>query len=326
MTHHIEISIPAVFPLAIANINENGIRKAAMLGVTLQHPPIQFKAAKQKKMTIYGPRADHVRKCAEAYAKKNGLTQAVEIIIDHTSPSMVGVGSDSMLALGAAQAVAWANGLDFEDVDALAEDMNISQSDPLAYWAYKKGGFLLVELNQAAGVVPTLLRHHTIQHRANVAWVFLYHFPKIPQGTAESVEADRLAALKTAVSDLPTETGELIVDALWPALLKDEFEPFSEALMALRQINESVLKSHESWLAPTENTLKALDVFEKGKAAAWGESYTGISAFGLLKGGAASQEVRAKLLHEIGYFGGQFVASIADNVGARFTLRKEGFH
>lgn len=323
---HIEIGIPAILPLAIARLSNSETTKPVMLGVTLQHPPIHFLVARHKEMKIYGPRADVVRQFAEMYAARKGLEQAVEIRIDSTSPSMVGVGSDSLLALGAAQAMAWVNGLDFEDVDTLAEDMEIKHSDPLAYWGYKKGGFLLVELDSTRKDGATLLRHHSVHHRDHLAWAFVYHFPKIPQGTAESIEADRLDLLKTAVFHMPPETGGIIDDQLWPALLNDDLVAFGQALMALMGLNETVLKALDSWLEPTESAQKVLDLFAEDTAVAWGVGLTGFNTFGLLKGGAASQEIRAKMLQKVGYFSGQFDATISDVDGAKFNIKDEDLH
>ena len=327
MKKHLEIGVPAVLPLAIARLEIDGVIKSVMLGVTLQHPPIHFLVAKHKEMTIYGPRADIARHYAEAYAKKSRAKQAVEIRIDNTSPSLVGFGSEPLIALGAAQAVAWVNGHEFENVDALESHVNVAHGDPLAYWGFKKGGFLLVELESGSNdEIPALIRHQTIEHRSHLAWAFVFHFPKVPENTSESIEQDRMAELRTAVSHMPLETGRIIIEQLWPALEQDDFESFAKALHSVRRINEEVMKSLNLWHEPAESSQKVFEVFEKEGVAAWGSSYTGIAAFGLLYGSLASQEVRTRLLKDVGYFSGQFEATISDIEGAKHTEKEEDLH
>ncbi len=324
---HIEIGIPSVLPLALGRVDIDGTVKSVMLGVTLQHPPIHFLVAKDKKMNIYGPRADVAHANALKFANSAGTEQPVEIKIDNSSPSMVGFGSDSMLALGAAQAVAWANDQDFENLSALDEHMQISKTDPLAYWAYQKGGFLLVELEEGPdGEAPSLLKHHTLKHRDHLAWAFVFHFPKVLPDTPESIELDRLALMKTAVSHMPLESGDIILNQLWPALEKDDFDAFAKALKQLIQMTEETFVSQNAWHIPFDTSSKIYEVFQSEDVPAWGGSLTGIGIYGFMKGSLKSQDVRTKLLKQVGYFSGQYDATVSDTEGARFTIKNEDLH
>ncbi|MEM7332286.1 MAG: hypothetical protein AAF490_09350 [Chloroflexota bacterium] len=324
---HIEMGIPAVLPLALGQIDVDGVIKPVLLGVALQHPPIHFFVAKHKEMTVYGPRADVARANANKYAKSSGASQPVEIKIDNTSPSMVGFGSDSMLALGAAQAVAWANDHAFEDVATLDSHVQVAKNDPLAYWGYQKGGFLIVELEEGPnGKPPALLKHHTLEHRSHLAWAFVFHFPKVPANTPESIEMDRLKLMKTAVSHIPVESGQIMMERLWPALEQDDFDTFATALMQLIQMNQKALVEQNAWHIEPDISSKIFDVFEKEQVSAWGASLTGIGIYGFLKGSLKSQEVRTRLLSEVGYFSGQYDATVSDPIGARITSKNEDLH
>lgn len=327
MSKHIEIGIPAILPLAIARLEVEGGIKSVILGVTLQHPPIHFLVASAQEMTIYGPRADVTRHHAETYAEQKKALRPVEIRIDNSSPSLVGFGSDDMIALGAAQAVAWVNGLAYEDIEGLAKDTAVITQNPLAFRAFERGGFLLVELETKTGELPAVLRHHTLDHRDHQAWAFVYHFPKSPEGVSEQIEQERMDVLKTAVNHMPIQTGQIIVDELWPALEADDIEAFGEALMKVRAINKTVMGEQDLWPKMEESGQQVCDVFANNESiVAHGESLTGIGVFALCRGSLASQEIRKQLLKDVGYFAGQYDATVSDRDGAKVTTKDEDLH
>ena len=224
---HLEIGAPAVLPLAFARLEHEGKIKSVLLGVTLQHPPLHYLVAKSKTMNVYGPRAHISREWTQKYMASSGLSIPPEIRIDNTIPALVGFSTETITALSSAQAVSWVNETDFEDVAALANHLENVTADPLAFWGFAQGGLLLVEMEaENEGEMPALIRRQAIKHRDHLAWAFVFHFPRVPAGTPDNLEADRLAMMKTAVAHLSPESGTIVTDQLWPALENDDIETF----------------------------------------------------------------------------------------------------
>jgi predicted sugar kinase len=210
--------------------------------------------------------------------------------------------------------------------------MNLSPSPPL-----------LRSLSQRGGVV----RRQEIAHPDKEAWAFVFFFPRVPP----SLESDRLrvpsGCLLAAAPHLSSESGRLVTEKLWPAVENDDIAAFGQSLMALQQMNREALAAagtpHQlndeglSRAAPREapgpiprlplgrgaRDQAILALMRDHGAFAWGQSLTGLGLFGLVKGAAASVELRTKLRHQVGFFAGRIMATITDNSGARHVVKDE---
>jgi predicted sugar kinase len=322
----IEIGAPAILPLAFAQIKRGDSLRAAMLGVALQHPPVHIVAEKHKELLIYGPRAHIARQVADSYLQRTGFPLNAEIQIENVIPSLVGYGSDPILALTVAQALSWVNEGGFEDTAALARQTDLRPADALAYWGFARGGMLLVEMEAERDEIPILLRRHELKHKDKEAWAFVFFFPRLPDGTPETLENERQEGLLKAMAHLPETTGTMINELLWPALEQDDITAFGNGLMAVRKLNEEARQQAKASPEASEETEQLYSVFQEGGAVAWGQSLTGSGFFALVRGATASQKIRANLLRVIGHRRGQFSATITDNEGARYVIREEGIH
>ena len=325
--NHIEIGTPAVLPLAFAKMDVDGVAKTVMLGMTLQHPPIHYIVAPHQELTVYGPRAHVARRFARAYMASSGATVSAEIKIENTSPAHVGFASDALIALSTAQAVAWVNeDQDHEDIPTLAKHVGLTEDDALAYWSYQQGGVLLVEMTSADGDMPKLLRHFSLEHRSHLAWAISFHFPPHPNDAPDSFEQDRYAIVKAAAENMPSESGKIIHDILWPALEGNDIDTFGAALATLREMNLKVLAEADGWQMPNAHAEKVMRVMRENGALAVGENYTGITVFGLVHGSLLSQQIRTEVMKQIGYFKGQFEHTINDVDGSKLTVKDESMH
>lgn len=323
---HIEIGTPAVLPLAFAKMDVDGVEKAVMLGMTLKHPPIHYLVGQHDSLKVSGPRAHVARRFARAYMANSGADVSAEIQIENTSPALVGFNSDQMIALTSATAMAWVNGHDHNDTATLAQHVALSIDDGLAYWAFQKGGLLLVEMTSEAGAMPKLLRRVELDHRDHLAWAVSFHFPPHPTDAPDSMEQDRYALIKEAAQAMPSESGKIVNDVLWPALEADDLETFASALMMLRDMNAQALGALDGWDAPNAHAEKVMRVMRENGAVATGESHTGITVFGLVRGALLSQQIRTALMKEIGFFKGQFEHTVSDIEGAKITAKDVGIH
>ena len=323
---YIEISAPAILPLAFARVKHDERAKAVILGVALQHPPIHFLAEKYDELHIHGPRAHVARMFAERYLQQTGFPASAEIQIENTIPSLVGYGSDPILALSVASALSWVNEETFEDIAKLSQQVILPVEDALAYWGFAEGGILLVELEAADGEMPALLRRHELKHKDNKAWAFIFFFPKVPSGIPESLESDRQVDLQQVALHLPDESGTLIEEVIWPALEQDDIDAFGNGLMQLKKMNDEALAQARPIPDTDVDSQKIFGVFQEVGAVAWGGSLTGIGLFGLVRGAQASRDIRARLLRAIGYMSGHFDVTITNNEGAQHVVKEMSIH
>jgi predicted sugar kinase len=322
----IEIGAPAILPLAFARIKQDEKSQSVMLGVALQHPPVHILAEKQQELLIHGPRAHIARQIAIDYLQGTGFSSKAEIQIENTIPTHVGFGTDPILALSVAQALAWVNESGFEDTAVLAKQINLKAEDALAYWGYTKGGALLVETEAEGNEIPALVRRHELKHKDNQAWAFVFCFPRVPNNAPDTLERDRQKEVLKAISHVSETSDTLMTETLWSALEQDDMAAFGAALIALRKLNQEALEKVNALPEVSEYAERIYSIFREGGAVAWGQSLNGIGLFALVRGAAASQQIRTAILKDSGPLGGHFSATITDNEGARCTTKEEGIH
>jgi predicted sugar kinase len=322
---HIEIGAPASLPFGLVQLESGAGPKTCLLGVTLQHPPVNlFAQAYPAGLKVSGARADVAYTQAARFLGYHGLKQQAEVEIELAIPSLVGLGSEAMLGLSMAQALAWLNNLPLDDAPALARASRLPPQEALALWGFAQGGVLLVDVSEAADLHSPPLRRFELAHSDKEAWVFVLVLPRIPPGAPETLEADRLAGLLKAAPHLSAETEQVLTTALWPALESDDMAAFGRAVMALQALNQAALTSAGVPLAYTPGEQAIFDLMRDHGAMAWGRSATGLALFGLVKGARASIDLRHKLRHHLGFFGGRAMASITDNRGAMYALKAYG--
>jgi predicted sugar kinase len=227
-----------------------------------------------------------------------------------------------MLGLSMAQALAWLNNLPLDDIPALAQAIALQPRDALQIWGYDRGGLLVVDVSGAPPFeLQPPLRRYEIAHPEKEAWAFVLVLPRSPAGAPETLEADRLETLLEAAPHLSADTGQVITTELWPALENNDLAAFGRNLMALQALNQEALASAGSPLAYSSDEQAVFDIMRDQGAVAWGRSATGLALYGLVKGARATIDLRHKLRHHVGFFGGRVMASITDNRGATYAFK-----
>lgn len=314
----IEIGAPACMPLALAAYAGG---QAALLGVSLRYPPINLTARPAPHLEVTGARADHVAAAVRQYLQSLHLSSQAEVEIELAIPSQMGLGSDALLALAGAQAAAWVHSRAHADVPALAIDVGLGTEYALEIHAYARGGVLLVESPATANGVPALMRRQVVRHADDAAWAFVLYLPRVPAGTAASLEADWLAAWLRARAYLSSETGRIMETELWPALDRDDLAGFGRALLALQALNVRALEQAGEYVPLTGGEQVILDLAREHGAVAWGRSPTGLALYALIRGAAPSVALRKQIVARVGIHAGTALAAIVDNDGARYGVQ-----
>ncbi len=314
----IEIGAPACLPLALAAFEDGTL---ARLGVTLRYPAINLVARAGQRLDVTGARADLVAASVRRYLNRRGLPEQAEVEIELAVPSLMGLGSDALMALCGAQAVAWVHDQPFEDAAALADAAGLGQEYALETQAYAQGGVLLVEAPRADGAAPAVLRRQTLAHADEAAWAFVLYLPRPAADTPLTLEADRLAGLLRAAPHLTAASGQLVERELWPALAGDDLEGFGQALRRLLDLNAAALASVGADAPLSDDERARLDISAAPGAAVWGRSPTGLALFALVRGASASVALRKQVIGQVGIHRGTAMAAIVDNEGARHVVQ-----
>jgi predicted sugar kinase len=311
----VEIQAPCSLLLGLAPGSQGG---HALLALTLQYPPVHLFATPAGPFLVTGARARAAYDSGRKFLEHHSLLLGGEIELELATPSAVGLGSDAMVALSVARALAWARELPAEDAPALAQAAGLPPAEAVRAWGFQGGG--LLEVSLAAGSPPALARRSEIAHGDKQSWVFVFHFPHVPGDAPATLEADRLAALVDAVPHLDAPAAAAARDALWQAAEADDFGAFAAALAKLRETNEQALAAAgAAWPVPADDRT-VLDLMRNGGAAASGKALTGLASFGLVQGGPHSLELRRSLRQRVGYEGGIVMATVADNRGVRQSV------
>ncbi len=322
----IEIGAPATLPLGLVKLEGESGSRNCLLGLTVQHPPVNLFAQASTRFSVVGPRADAGYEFAVRFLQSHQLKQQAEVEIELAIPNLVGLGSAAVLALSMAKALSWVHRLAPEQRDtmAYARALGLARRQALEVWGFDRGGLLLVETETGPGSTwPALLRRQEIAHKEKDAWAFVLFFPDVPDNIPGTLEQDRRAALLQAAPQLSSESGRLVEQELWPAVATDDFAAFGQALLTLQQLNESALRRSGTPVELSEEDQAILDLIQEHGAAAWGKNIMGLSFYGLVKGAKASIELRKKLRDHVGFFGGTVMATITDNKGAGEIIKDE---
>lgn len=285
------------------------------LGITLQYPPIQLDAAPGAGLNVTGGRADLAAVQAQRVLDHYSIAPADVIEIDLAVPSYMGLGSTPLMGMAMARTLAASHDLP-TDRAALAEAAGLGVDTALEQYAFKEGGLLLV------GEDGTLLRRATISHEDEANhWVWVLVLPRVPARTPETLEAERIHALRSAAEHMLPDASAVLDNGLWPALDADNYIGVAGALSSLYSLNEAVLGRNGA-LPPLSDAEQAvIDIMLHHGALVCGRALGGMSLYALVCGGPASRTLRRALATQLGYFGGTVTAALCDNTGAVTTLR-----
>jgi beta-ribofuranosylaminobenzene 5'-phosphate synthase len=318
----IEIAAPASLPLGLVRLEQNNEARVALLGITLQYPPVHLLARPSVGLNVTGARADKAYEQTQRFLERHGLESGAEVEIELAIPSLMGLGSEAMLGLSVARALVRLkpelHQLPMDNAPALAHAIGLGPEYALEIWGFDQGGLLLVEDTQdQSGAFPEIIHRHEISHPEADAWAFVLHFPHAPADTPKTWEADCRLNLLKAAPHVSEETGHVFQAELWPAVQRDDLPTFGRALLTIQQLNQHALAHAGTPQMLTSGAQPVLDLMQENGAVAWGQSLTGLARYGLVRGASDSIELRKKVQAHVGLYGGTVMASICDNAGAR---------
>jgi predicted sugar kinase len=289
----IELISPACLPLGI--VLAGG--KPAVLGITLQYPPIQMIARPNNELSTTGARSPIARAQASAWFERHTLPPKAELEIELAIPAYMGLGSEAMMDLTVASALKHLTGL--EGRSGLDNRWGLESA------AHRSGGLLVV------GRESDVIHRHELKHHDNESWVVIIHMPQAAQGTSSTFETDLREALFTAQ---PTTD----IEPFWNAVITNDLEAAGKALMQIQAETRTALEAADKPQAISTEANEVLELIRTSRNIhAWGQSFGGLAMWGLIQGAGASTEARTRLRRAMSYEGGTTMASITSNTGVQ---------
>ena len=306
----IELTAPCCLTLAALRLDGH----PALLGITLQHPPVQLLARPSAQLLVSGARADAAYYAAVRFLEANGLAGGAEIEIELAIASQMGLGSNAITGLSAAAALAALHGLPADDSAALVRGAGLSADDGLAAHAFSQGGLLAVDID------GRLLRRQLLPHTDEANdWAFVLLLPRVPRGTPEDLEDAGRRALWTAAALIEADAAQRASAALWAAADSKQIAAFGAALMQLQTLADAALTQLGAAPSHSPDDDVTLAVMRESGALAYGKAPTGLGLYALVEGAAATHRLRQALAQQIGHAGGTAMASICAPRGAILT-------
>lgn len=314
---YIEVGVPAVLPLGLAHVEIEGETRLGLMGLTLQHPPVHLFAQLNTDFSVTGARADRGAEYAYRVLDYYDLPHQAAIEIELAIPAFMGLGSDAMLGLGIAHALSLLHEVP-NDPDEHAAALGVDTLHALERRACAAGGLLLVTLDDAA----TVVRRHEITHDDRDAWVLVLFFPRMPADTPATLERSRLQTYVDTAPNLDRDSGRLVADQLWPAAADDDIARFGDGLQTLCALNRAAVEHAGAGdqVIPAEHAV--LDIMQEQGAVAWGQSLSGQCLYALVRGAAASVELRKAIRAQHAPSAGRTLATITDNAGVRSIVHQ----
>lgn len=308
MALQLELTSPACLLLGVANVEG----QICQLGLALQYPPIQLSARASDALVVTGGRADLARRQAERFLAHHRLPGAAEIEIELAVPSHMGLGSEPLMGLAVARALAELHGLPAEQAPEMAAAAGLlAPGDEQAARAFEQGGLLLVD---AAG---RALRRQQIPPRGDQAdWVWVLVLPRVPAKAPAALEAERCAALRAAARGAAGETA-LLAATMFEAAAADDIAAFARALDQLQLLNQAALDRAGQLPALGDDDRATLATMREHGALVCGRAPGGLALYALVRGGEPSRDMRRALTERLGLLGPAVMASIADGAGAQ---------
>ncbi|MCA9967219.1 MAG: hypothetical protein KC423_23385 [Anaerolineales bacterium] len=317
----IEIGTPAVLPLGLVKVQQAAGDKLCLLGLTVQHPPVNlFVQQHPGRLDITGARADVGYEAANRFFAHYQKPARAQVEIETTIPAFMGLESTALMKLAMVQGLSWLSDLphDQSAADEYAQLLGLTVRDGLALAAFKQGGLLLVDMASGEVVQRLAITHE----RDREAWSLVLFFPRTPPDIDPHFEALQYAALQQAAPAVSEKTGDLVTRDMKKAVqLRDEVA-FGQALLLLQQTTNQALAQMGRLVELTAEEQGVVEIMQHSGAIAWGRSATGLALFGLIKGADASRQLRAAVMKQVGYFGGLVMATITDNEGSRLVVKQ----
>lgn len=316
----LDIVSPAALPLGLVRIQDDRI---GLLGLALQHPPVQLFVRPAAQLAVTGARGDLATEQARRYLRQASAAAMAEIEIEFAIPAHMGLGSEAMLGLSIGRALGHLNHLPADDTAELARALNLTPRHALEMYAFDRGGFLLVDSEFPAGPLPPPVRRAEIGHKEDQAWAIVMYLPRTPATLPEALEADRMASLLNSGPHLSPETARVVSEEMWPTIERDDLATFGQALMEVQRLTRDALTAAGTPLALTAEDQAILDIMRDGGAVAWGRSFAGLALFAVIRGAQPSRDLRKRIADHVGFFGGTVMASVTDNRGARMKVNTQ---
>jgi beta-ribofuranosylaminobenzene 5'-phosphate synthase len=275
----IVVTAPARLHFGMLDPAGVGARRFGGFGVGIESPRVvvrvRWAASKSSDAIIVsGSQADRATTFARRIWSTFGLSGGVEVNVDESIPSHMGLGSGTKLGLAIARGLAGLAGI-CPGPERLAELSGRGGRSSVGCWTFVAPG-LVVEAGVGEGdSISPLVARHPMPER----WRCVLALPLGVEGLSGDAEERFFGQLRGSGHAEPS-VSRLLVTALLPGLLAGDIDEFGVALTQIQREVGSIFAAQQGGIfhpsaAPLVDALHALGVGAVGQSS-WGPSVYGI--------------------------------------------------
>lgn len=317
---YIEVGVPAVLPLALANLGSGSDMQPLLLCAALAHPPIHLRAQPSETFSISGPRTQVAVPFAQKLYHQVKPKTLIEIEIEHAIPAFMGLGSEIMLEYGVAHALRYYNQPSVPETGAEAAESDVSGLESFGYWAAKKAGLFVTDLGKHT---RSPIYRAEPDSSENNAWGLVLFLPRVENDLDDELERDRMALLSEAAQTMTPRSAAILQKVIWPAIESDKLTTFGAGLMELRSLSIDAMTAVGIPSLVDKKGEQVLRIMQEQGAVAWGQSLAGYCYYAFSRGARSTIDMRIALREVVGHDDGQMMATIIDSQGLQI-IEKEG--
>jgi beta-RFAP synthase len=226
----VRVHATARLHLGFLDLNGSLGRRFGSLGVALDDPALDISIARGPRLSVSGPDHERLAAAVRGAAAYLATSDHVTLEVRRSVPSHAGFGSGTQLSLSIAAGLARLFGREFRAMDA-ASALDRGNRSGVGLAAFSTGGFILDGGRDATDRPPPVLARHDFPS----AWRFLLILDDRVQGVHGSAETSAFRALPPFPDELAARLCRVAVMQIVPALMLEDFEPFSRGIGAIQR-------------------------------------------------------------------------------------------
>jgi beta-RFAP synthase len=294
-------------------------RRFGGVGLMVESPGVQVGAEPAAAWSAEGPLSERALAFARRFEQTSSLERAGEpprphrLVVEHTAPEHVGLGTGTQLGLAVARVLAPAYGLDGADAVALARRVGRGARSALGVHGFARGGFLVEGGKRRPDEIAPLVTRAEFPE----SWRVVLVLPPWGQGlhgAAESRAFDRLGGPHALAT---TEAlCRLVLLGMLPALAEHDLAAFGEALYDFnRRVGEAFRPVQGGTYANPRSAEIVAFVRSQG---IWGvgQSSWGPAVFTVVEDPPRADDLGRRLRQQFGLSPAQVLSTSASRRGA----------
>jgi beta-RFAP synthase len=277
----VTVTVPARLHLGFVDLNGELGRRFGSLGIAIDTPRTRLSLGRGERPRAEGPDAGRAQRHLETLVERYRLDRRLDLHIEESIPSHVGLGSGTQLALATGAAAARLFGLEL-DARAIAGLLDRGARSSIGIATFEQGGVVLDGGRGGSDEPPPVLSRLPFPEH----WRVLLIFDHARQGLHGPEEAAAFRGLPLFPAGEAAHLCRVVLMQALPALAERDLARFGAAIAALQRAIGDHFAPVQGARFLSRGVADVLAWLEAEGIAGVGQSSWGPTGFGLIGGEA----------------------------------------